>query len=87
MKTEGKLNKLKQIIKNMGSVLIAYSGGVDSTFLLKVAKEEMKKFNRSNLFHRIAKRLKSLGYTHVTVDLEGYRTGSMNEVLRKPAAV
>ncbi len=32
-----KLDKLKKILKGMGSVLIAYSGGVDSTFLLKVA--------------------------------------------------
>ena len=29
----------------------------------------------------IAKRLKRLGFSYVTVDLEGYRTGSMNEVL------
>lgn len=32
-----KLKKLKKILNNMGSVLIAYSGGVDSTFLMKVA--------------------------------------------------
>jgi len=34
-----KLRKLKDILKDMQSVLIAYSGGVDSTFLLKVAQE------------------------------------------------
>jgi uncharacterized protein len=34
-----KYEKLREIIENMGSVLIAFSGGVDSTFLLKVAHE------------------------------------------------
>jgi len=30
---------------------------------------------------RIVARLKELGYTYVTLDLQGYRTGSMNEAL------
>jgi pyridinium-3,5-biscarboxylic acid mononucleotide sulfurtransferase len=34
-----KLEKLKKILKEMRSVLIAYSGGVDSSFLLKVARD------------------------------------------------
>ena len=32
---------------------------------------------------KIIKRFKTLGFTYITVDLEGYRTGSLNEVLKK----
>ncbi len=35
--TESKFDGLKRIIGEMGNVLIAYSGGVDSTFLLKIS--------------------------------------------------
>ncbi len=37
MKTEEKFRKLKNKLKQMDRVIIAYSGGVDSTFLLKAA--------------------------------------------------
>ena len=39
MNTEQKYEKLKNILKDMGDVVVAYSGGVDSTFLLRVAKD------------------------------------------------
>ncbi len=38
-----KLKRLKSILKRMDSVLIAFSGGVDSTFLLKIAKDLLSK--------------------------------------------
>ncbi len=37
--THGKLELLRQRLSQMESILVAYSGGVDSTFLLKVAHE------------------------------------------------
>ncbi len=36
-----KLNKMRKILRDLGSVAVAYSGGVDSTFLMKVAAEEL----------------------------------------------
>jgi uncharacterized protein len=34
-----KFEKLKEVLRRMGKVLIAFSGGADSTFLLKVAQD------------------------------------------------
>lgn len=36
-----KLKKLKKILEQMGSCLVAYSGGVDSSLLLKVARDTL----------------------------------------------
>lgn len=42
MRSDKKLKILKNILQDMGSVLVAYSGGLDSSFLLKIAKDSLK---------------------------------------------
>jgi uncharacterized protein len=42
METQGKHEKLKRILKEMGRVVVAFSGGADSTFLLRTAKDVLE---------------------------------------------
>lgn len=48
---------------------------------LEVTREELAKVlsNRD----KITERLKAIGFDYITLDLQGYRTGSMNELLNK----
>ncbi len=41
MNVNKKLENLKLILTQLGSVAVSYSGGVDSNFLLKVAKDTL----------------------------------------------
>ena len=41
----GKIIELKKVLARLGSVVIAFSGGVDSSFLLKIAKDTLSEEN------------------------------------------
>ena len=48
---------------------------------IEVYPEEMGRLLETSLRETVVRRLKQLGYQYVTLDLQGFRSGSMNEVL------
>ena len=46
---------------------------------IEVGAAEMPKLLENGKFVKVAEVLKQIGYAHVTVDLQGYRRGSLNE--------
>ena len=92
-----RLEAMKASILGMGRVLVAFSVGVDSTFVLKVAlrvfrlryhgevarleiaADEYEKFHDPGFRHRVSADLKRRGFSFVSVDLEPFRSGRMNE--------
>jgi uncharacterized protein len=52
---------------------------------IEVGAGERERFFRENLWDRVDGELRRLGYAYVTLDMRGYRTGSLNETLRAGA--
>lgn len=50
---------------------------------IEVAEEEMPRALDAEMARRMSEALKALGFKYVTLDLEGYRTGSLNESLKE----
>ena len=48
---------------------------------IEVGPDEMGKFLENGGSAKVASALKQIGYAHVTLDLQGYRRGSVNEGL------
>jgi uncharacterized protein len=53
------------------------------TARIEIAREDFRRLLDDNVYGKIIIELKKLGYTYVCLDLEGYRTGSMNEGLNR----
>jgi pyridinium-3,5-biscarboxylic acid mononucleotide sulfurtransferase len=52
-----------------------------NTARIEVGPGELPRLLGDDLREAVVRHLKSLGFTYITIDLQGYRTGSMNEVL------
>ena len=47
---------------------------------IEIPREEMAAFLSLGVFDKVVAELRGLGFRFVTLDLEGYRTGRLNEV-------
>jgi uncharacterized protein len=52
----------------------------DKVARIELEKEEIDRLASKNLRHEIVQSLKALGFQYIAVDLEGYRSGSLNPV-------
>jgi pyridinium-3,5-biscarboxylic acid mononucleotide sulfurtransferase len=53
---------------------------------LEIGEDELSRALESGTRERIVRELRTIGYQHITIDLQGYRMGSLNEgVLLRPA--
>jgi uncharacterized protein len=48
---------------------------------IEVAPQDIKRFFDDDIRQKVISEIKNIGYTYVTVDLEGYRRGSLNEAV------
>lgn len=76
----GMVDKAEQLLLDLGfhQVRVRIHGTIAR---IEILPGEFEKLMENQIRQTVYKALKDLGFTYVTLDLEGYRTGSMNEVL------
>ncbi|MCX5886841.1 MAG: ATP-dependent sacrificial sulfur transferase LarE [Proteobacteria bacterium] len=76
------VGRAEEYLLNLGfrQVRVRHHGNIAR---IEVGGEEVKRFFDCSVRKQVVKKLKGIGYAYITLDLQGYRSGSMNEVLRE----
>lgn len=75
------VDRAEQLLMDLGfrQVRVRIHGNIAR---IEVPPEDLSRVTDGIVSKKICDDLKDLGFDYVTVDLEGYRTGSMNEILK-----
>ncbi len=76
-----KVDRAETYLRNAGFKYFRVRHHDEKTARIEVGVEELQRLFDNDLRISVVEKLKELGFTYVTLDLQGYRTGSMNEVL------
>lgn len=76
------IDRAETVLLGMGfrQVRVRHHGNIAR---IEVGPEERARLLQGDAMERIDAQLREIGYAYVTLDLKGYRTGSMNEVIEK----
>ncbi len=76
----GMVDKAEQLLLDLGfhQVRVRVHGTMAR---IEVLPEELTRITQDEIRQKISRELRDLGFSYVTLDLAGYRTGSMNETL------
>jgi uncharacterized protein len=77
-----RVQQAEELIKSFGIENVRVRDHGD-TARIEVSERDMQIFFDSEKRRRLTSALKSFGYTYVSLDLEGYQSGSMNRVLKR----
>ncbi len=80
-----KVDRAEMLLRNAGFKYFRVRHHDEKTARIEVGAEELHRLLDDTLRLSLVAQLKELGFTYVTLDLQGYRTGSMNEVLTREA--
>ena len=78
-----KVDDAETLFRDLGFRYFRVRHHDDKTARVEVGAGEIPRLLDDSVRTRIVTHLKALGFTYVTLDLQGYRTGSMNEVLSR----
>ncbi len=75
------IDRSERLIRELGfrQVRVRHHGHIAR---IELPAEEIGRFVAEGLAEPVARRIRELGFQYVTLDLEGYRTGSLNESLK-----
>jgi uncharacterized protein len=76
-----RIDKAEQVVKSITGVKRIRVRDHNGLARIEVGKTERTLFCNTEVLDRVAEALKQLGFKYVTVDLEGYRSGSMLKTL------
>jgi len=76
------VDKAEQYLLDLGfrQVRVRHHGDIAR---IEVSSDERRKFFDEQIMDKVSEEFKKIGFLYTALDLRGYRTGSMNEILKK----